>query len=141
MQENLKAKYGLTDVDWETLKVSVILEMDPLFDAGDKSFAALRDLINYGDIRSANERPATMREYIRDHIEEILDKIFLKNPICEICPYGEECDKIFKERGPVKIVALPCDVNPDLSKDNGKRFLDSPATPENVAKLGEATSI
>ena len=94
---------------------------------------ALLDRIAKADIPAPKKAPEdmTMREYIHEHLDEILDKVF-EGPICEICPHENECVEAFKKG---MSVLLPCEVNADVTPENGKKYLAAPATKENIRKM------
>ncbi len=144
MQENLKKKYGITD---EELKRAVDQIPFGKIACEGITLVALIDLLASGDISAptlainhqkgetttftplTTDNPKTMREFIRENLDEILDKFFQKNCFCCICDNLKKCKENFE--------LTPCEVNTNLSKENGKKFLDSEATPDNIAKLKE----
>lgn len=124
MQENLKKKYGITD---EELKRAI--NQIPLgkIACDGITIVAVTDLICNGDVQAPTGH--TMREFIKENLDKILEKFFQKNCFCCICDNLQKCKEDFKLH--------TCEVNANVSIENGKKFLDSEATPDNIAKLKE----
>lgn len=144
MQENLKKKYGITDEELIHAIEQISLEK---IACNGITIVALTDLLCNGDITPpalavnhkkgepttftslTTDKPHTMREFIKEHFDEILDKFFQKNVFCCLCQYEEECVEELE-----KCRLTPCSVKADIP---GEKYLNSPATPENIAKLKE----
>ncbi len=153
MQENLKKKYGITD---EELKRAVDQIPFGKIACEGITLVALIDLLASGDISAptlainhqkgeptkftplTTDNTQTMREFIKEHLDEILDKFFKKNLFCCICDNKEKCENVWSRSTALAAEDLAeCNVNANIARENGKKFLDSEATPENIAKLKE----
>ena len=78
------------------------------------------------------EKDLTMREYIRENLDELLDFMFEQHPRCELCRHADECDEALHTPGSLKSFMFPCQLNLTVTKENGRRFLASPASNENI---------
>lgn len=102
-----------------------------------KSEFRVEETCIYPDKKDITEIKFTMRDFIKEHLDEILDKFFQKNVFCCICTHAERCEENAKLKPCDENYLIPCEVNANIPKENGLKFLDSQATSENIAKIKE----